>query len=273
VQPAHLERHQARVAEVEAALEPPLLEVPEVDAAPVAALLHVGRVEAGLVRVGLAELAGDQRVLARLVPEVVVQRGVRAAVLPAALELERGGVEDGEAARPVAVGVAEHADDDVAARHAVDGVRPRVARLGDQLVALDDGLHARAARVVRHLEHVDARGAEAGHDQVRAVRAVAGGAAAVPAEVVQLVADVRHRCLMDDLAALGVDDGDEVRRLDPGALMQAGEVEERLGRRVERLGGGGVERRWHGSLLRAWRRAPRCSGRRRCGRRRRRAPT
>jgi hypothetical protein len=40
---------------------------------------------------------------------------------------------------------------------------------------------------------------------------------------------------VNDLAALGVDDREEVRLLDPGALVQAGEVEELLLGRLHRL--------------------------------------
>ena len=95
-------------------------------AAAVTAGGDVVEVEPGLVGGGLAELGRGEHVLARLVPEVVVELRVRAAVLPAALELEAARVQDGEAAGAVAVGVAEHADDDVLAGHAVDGVRARV---------------------------------------------------------------------------------------------------------------------------------------------------
>jgi hypothetical protein len=123
----------------------------------------------------------------------------------------------------------------------VDGVGPRVAGLLDQLVGLDDVLDPRRAGVVGDVEDVDPRGAEAGHDQMRAVGSVAGGAAAVPAEVVQLVTDVGHRRLVHDRAGLGVDDGDEVGCLHAGAHVQARQVEELLRRRLERLGGGGVE--------------------------------
>ena len=119
---------------------------------------------------------------------------------------------------------------------------PRVAGLLDELLGLDHLLDPRPPRVVGDVDDVDARGAEAGHDQVRAIGPVAGGAAAVPAEVVQLVADVRHRRLVDDPAVLGVDDGEEVGRVDAGALVQAGEVEELLRRRLQRLGRRGVER-------------------------------
>ena len=70
--------------------------------------------------------------------------------------------------------------------------------------------------------------------------------------MVELVADVRHRQLVDDPALLGVDDGEEVGRLDAGALVQAGEVEELLGRRLHRLLRGAVERRGLVVMLRAW---------------------
>jgi hypothetical protein len=198
VEPADLERDEPRLAEVDRVFERPPLEVPEVDAAPVAAGGDVLEVEALLVRVRLAELRGDEHVLARLVPEVVVERRLLAAVLPAALDLERLRVEHGEAAGAVPVGVAEHRDDDVLAGHAVHGVRARVARPRDDLLRLDHLLDPRPARVGRDVHDVDPRRAEAGDDQVRAVGAVAGRAAAVPPEVVELVADVRHRRLVDD---------------------------------------------------------------------------
>jgi hypothetical protein len=49
---------------------------------------------------------------------------VSPAVLPPALDLEGLRVEHREAAGAVAVGVAEHRDDDVVSGHAVHGVRP-----------------------------------------------------------------------------------------------------------------------------------------------------
>jgi hypothetical protein len=55
--------------------------------------------------------------------------------------------------------------------------------------------------------------------------------------VVQLVADVGHRRLVHDAAALGVDDREKVRLLHAGALVQAGQVEKLLRRRLARLRG------------------------------------
>ena len=78
VQPAHLQRHEPGLAEFERLLDPALGQVPEVQAAAVAPGGDVVEVEAALVGVGLAELRGRQHVLARLVPEVVVEpRAVR----------------------------------------------------------------------------------------------------------------------------------------------------------------------------------------------------
>ena len=48
--------------------------------------------------------------------------------------------------------------------------------------------------------------------------------------------------LVDDPSLLGVDDGEEVGRLDARAFVQAGEVEELLRRRLQRLLGRAVER-------------------------------
>src|SRR5262245_19930535 len=64
---------------------------------------------------------------------------------------------------------------------------------------------------------------------------MAGGRAAVPPEVVDLVADVRQLELVDDAALLRVGDGQEVGRVHTGALAEAGDVEELLGRSLHRL--------------------------------------
>jgi hypothetical protein len=216
---AHLERKQPVLTKVDGLLERALDQVPEVETVPVPPGLDVGRVEAVLVGVRRAELGRDEHVVARLVPEVVVEGRRLAAVLPAALDLEGLRIEDREAAGAVPVRVAEHRDDDVLAGHAVHGVGSRVARLAHDLLRLDHLLDPRPARVVGHVDDVDARRAEPGHDQVRAIGAVAGRRAAVPAEVVQLVADVRHGRLVDHAAPFGVDDCEEVRLLDARPLV------------------------------------------------------
>jgi hypothetical protein len=56
VKPAHLERDQARLAEIDRLLEAALGEVPEVEPAAVVARRHVVEIEAVLVAVRLTEL-------------------------------------------------------------------------------------------------------------------------------------------------------------------------------------------------------------------------
>ena len=132
--------------------------------AAVLARRHVAGVEAVLEGVRRAPLAGDERVLARLVPEVVGELELPGVLLPAAGDREVARVERGEAARAVAVGVAEHRDRDDVARHAVDGVGRAEAELLGDLLALDHALDPRRGGV-GDVEHVDAAGAEAGDDQ------------------------------------------------------------------------------------------------------------
>ena len=165
-----------------------------------------------------------------------------APVLPAPLHVEAAGVEDSEPAHAPPLAIAEHAHHDVVARHAVDGVGAAVAGLLGELLGLDHLLDPGPAGIVGHVEDVDPRRPEAGNDQVRAVGAMAGRAAAVPAEVVELVADVRHRGLVDDLpvpvgVAIDVDHRDEVGALHAGAPVQASEVEEPLRRGLLASGG------------------------------------
>ena len=69
---------------------------------------------------------------------------------------------------------------------------------------------------------------------MRAIRPVTRGAAAIPAEVMQLVAHVGHRRLVDNPAVLGIDHGEEVGLVDAGPLVQAGEIQELLGPGVTR---------------------------------------
>src|SRR5262249_35666302 len=136
-------------------IERPRLEVPEMETVAVAAGFDVGKVEARLVGLRLAELGRDERVLARLVPEVVVERRRLAAVLPAAFQLERLRVEHREAARAVSLRVSEHRDDDIVPWHAMDGVGSRVAGRGDDLLRLDHLLDAWPAWVLGDVHDVD----------------------------------------------------------------------------------------------------------------------
>jgi hypothetical protein len=60
--------------------------------------------------------------------------------------------------------------------------------------------------------------------------------------VVELVAWVRHRKLVDDPTVVRIHDRQEVRGTDAGALVQAGEIEELLGGRLHGVLWRAVER-------------------------------
>ena len=108
-------------------------------------------------------------------------------------------------------------------------------------------------RVGLGVDDVDARGAEAGHDQVapldmrvRRVRAEHRGAG-VPAEVMQLVAGVGHLDFPDELAVgarggIDVDDGDGVGPVVAGRV-DAHDVGQCLGGRLHRRARRGVKGR------------------------------
>jgi hypothetical protein len=245
VQPADLQRDHALFAEVDVLDDLALVEVPDVDRATVAAGGQVLQVEAVLEGAGRGPLAGDQVTVAGVVPEVVVPpRGPVG--LPAALDLEGLGVQDGEPGAVVAVGVAQHAHDHVVAGHAVDGVGSRQAGPGLELLGLDHLVEAGGARVGGHVDDVDPRGPQAGHDQVAPLElaAVERARAGLPAVVVELVADARHRGAGDDRAVglrgrVDVDGGQEVRLLDPGAGVEGGDVHDLLPGRPHGVGRGG----------------------------------
>ena len=88
----------------------------------------------------------------------------------------------------------------------MDGVRRCVAGAGGQRFRFDDFDDLRLLRIGLGVDNMDARGVDAGHDQVAALdvrmRRVGAkaGAAGVPSEMVQFVADVGHVQLADQVA-------------------------------------------------------------------------
>jgi hypothetical protein len=205
-----------------------------------------------LDHVGRPPLGRDQRPEVEVPPEVVGELLAPAVGLPLALDAEVVVVEQEDAAGSVALRVAERGDVD-AVRPAVDRVRAAVAGLARDLLGLDHLDELGRARVVLDVEDVDARRAQAGHQQVAAldVRVRRPRAerrrARVPAEVVQLVPDVRHVEPPDELAVgrralLQVEHRDRVGRAVPvGAGVQRGDVRERLGGGRRRGAGRRVE--------------------------------
>ena len=154
-------------------------------------------------------------------------------------------------ARRLAFAVAQRRHVD-AFRPAVHRVRPRVAGLVGDLRRLDHLDDLRLLWIGLGIEDVDARGPQARHHQVapfrvrvRSVGAQARGAG-VPAEVMQLVALVRHLHAADDRGVcfrlgIDVDHRDRVGRLAVG--IEGSDVGQRLRCRFHRHAWGGVEAR------------------------------
>ena len=200
------------------------------------------RNEPVLERVGRAPFAGDHGVVAEMPPGVVGELLRPAIDLPAAERLEALVIHHEHAARRLAVLVAERRDVD-AARPAMDGVRAGVAGLLGDLLRLDGLDELGIARVGLGVEDVDARGAQARHHQIaplhvrmRHLRTQARRAG-VPAEMVELVAGIRHRHRADDLGIgrrlrIDVDDRDAVGLLPLG--IERRHIGELFGRRLHR---------------------------------------
>ena len=193
-----LEDELMLLAEVDLLQVLALVQIPEVQLAAVFGAEQDFRHEPVLERVGRAPFAGDHRVVAEMPPGVIGELLRPAVDLPAAERLEGLVVHEKNAAGRLALGVAERRDVD-ALRAAMDRVRARVAGLFGDLLRLDHLDDLRVPRIGLGVEDVDARRAQPRHDQIapldmrmRRVRAEAGRAG-VPAEMMQLVAGVRHR--------------------------------------------------------------------------------
>ncbi len=165
VRRAQLEDQLVLLAEVDLLQVLALGEIPEVQPAAVLAAEQHFRHEPVLERVGRAPFAGHHGVVAEMPPDVIGELLRPAIDLPAAERLEALVIHHEDAARRLAVRVAERRDVD-AARPAMDGVRARVAGLLGDLLRLDHLDDLRLARVGLGVEDVDARGAQARHDQV-----------------------------------------------------------------------------------------------------------
>ena len=139
------QRHQSVLAQVHRPLDALPLEIPEVDFAAVLELADLLEVEARHEGVRRRPFGRDHHVVARLVPEVIVEFHAAQVVLPSPDDVEVL-VQVQEAAGRVSPRVAEHRDDDVGAE-AVHGVRGRQIGPGLDLGARDHLVQARGPRV------------------------------------------------------------------------------------------------------------------------------
>jgi hypothetical protein len=194
---SELQDHLMLRPQIQALHVAPPTQIPDVQAmavAPVEEGLHIHPL---LHHAGRAPLAGDHHVIAQMPPEIVGQKLRPPIHLPAPQDLERVMVKREDPAGSIPLGVPQGADVDPIGP-AVNRVRPRVARPGENLLRLDHLHQARAAGVRLGVHDVEPGRAQPGEDQVAAldvgmgrVRAQ-GRAAGVPAEMMQLIAGVRQ---------------------------------------------------------------------------------
>jgi len=240
------------VAEVDLLHVPAPAQVPEVQLVAVLAAEQQLADHAVLDHRRGAPLAGHRDVLGDVPPQVVGQILRTAVDLPPAEHLERLVVQQRDTAGPLLAVRAAEAGQVDALRSTVEGVRPGVAGPLGQLLGLQHLDHRRLARVLFGVQDHDPGRAQPGHHQVAAlgvrVRRVRTerGRAHVPAEVVQLVARVRHVGPADHLpvrrrVGVDVEHGQRVRLL--GGPVEGDDVGQRLARAGRGVAGGRVERR------------------------------
>src|SRR5262249_4989428 len=113
-------------------------------------------VQAVLDHIGRAPLAGDHGVAAEMPPEIVGQLLRAAILLPRALDLETGVVEQENAARPIAIRRADSVDVDRVGA-AMDSMGAAIAGLGVDLLRLDRLDDSWLAGIGFGVDNVDAR--------------------------------------------------------------------------------------------------------------------
>ncbi len=250
----HLERHLVMRAEIDRLHVAPRAQVPEMQPVPVLVREQVLGDDA-VLELRRQRPFARHHVVARQVPPEVVVLVLRATVdLPAAEHVEGFAIHDEDAGRAVGAVLARAAErahvDALGA--AVHGVRARVAGLREDLAGFDDLVDARLRRMRLRVDHVDARRAQARDDQEAALeKRVARERrqrrrTGIPAEVVKLVAGVRHRDRVHDFSVgrrtgLHVDHGERVGSGKIGAQQQR--IGKLFRRRLHRKLGRSVKRR------------------------------
>ena len=225
-------------------------QVPEVETSAVLAAEQELRDQPVLEHVVRAPLARHGRVVAEVPAQVVPEMLGPAVDLPPAADVEGLVVHQEHAARTLALGVAQRAHVDPLGP-AVHGVRARVAGPLRHLRRLDHLDELGLLRVRLGVQDVDPRGTNTRHDQVAPLQVrvgrvrAEGGAARVPAEVVQLVTRGRHFYPADDRRAcrrprVDVDHGDAVGP--PPLGVELRDVGDLLGRGPSRQARRGIER-------------------------------
>src|SRR6516164_10156664 len=143
-------------------------EIPEMQAPAIFAAQQNLRHQSIFESVRRAPFAGDHGIETKVPPGIVAKLLWAAINFPAAERFERLVIHDKDAARRLAILVAERGHID-AARAAMHGVRPRVASLLGDVLRLDDLDDLRFARVGLGVENINARRPQAWNNQITAL--------------------------------------------------------------------------------------------------------
>ncbi len=168
--------------------------------------------------------------------------------------LERFAIQDENARRtigPVSAAAPQRGYVD-ALRTAMDGVRPGIAGLAEDLLGLDDLVDPGLGRLGLGIDNVDPGRADARNDEKAALQErVAGkrgerGRTGIPSEMVELIAFIRHDDRVDDLAVatgcgIDIDDRKAIRLRKVRAEHER--VGEAFARRLHGEFGGGMKGR------------------------------
>ena len=204
---ADFQRHLVVFAQIEGLHHLAPAQVPEVDRMAIFVGHQILGHDAVFILRRQAPFRADH-VIARQVPPEIIVLVLRATVhFIAADDVERLAIHDEDARGAVGAVLAAAAQcaDINAFGAAVDGVRTGIAGLGEQFLGFDDLVDLGVPRIL-DVDHIDARAADAGDDQVAAFQKGVPGQgrqcrrAGVPAEMVKFVALVGHEQAVDDLA-------------------------------------------------------------------------
>jgi hypothetical protein len=155
----HLKRHLVIGAEIYRLDVAPSPEIPEVDPMAILVREQILRHDPILELRRQPPLARHHVVARQVPPEIIVQVLGAAVDFPAAQDIERLTVHDEDARRPVGavLAIAAERADVYAFWAAVDRVGPRIARLLEHLLGLDDLVNRRLGGIGLGIHHINAR--------------------------------------------------------------------------------------------------------------------
>src|SRR5436190_12987539 len=203
----HLENHLLLFAQIERLEMASSAQVPNVHLMAVFAAEKQLRLQSTFDHVRRAPLAAQQRVETQMPPEIVMKKLRSAVHFPLAQNLERFTIEHENAARAVAIGRAERAHVN-AFRTTVNRMWTRIISACENFFRLEHFNDLWFSRIGFCIDDVNARRAQAGHNQVTAldvwVRRIRAKrrAACIPTEMMQLITKLRH-CNLADMPAIG----------------------------------------------------------------------